>query len=697
MHWLGLPSRPKAPIPPQISNTEVETYQAWFDSIKETQETVYGQIFSILKLVNRLDRGVPIIAQEELWRLANEKLRKIPMSIPQSTPSTSALQQWLASPWVASYLLAPHESGKTGSPTFFEDWQHRSRTGPLYHPLSKTFRGGRLGVAWLIRGLLKHLATVGAAAGVLKLPKDTPPGSDFTRLTLSDWDRGTTWLAAWHSLLEEACHSLESTVRERQKPAVTSSSEVDDRTSVEDGAPFDPKLDHIMGPTEDIDTYSSKPRASIPRKAKASPSYVDPYAELDEERSELAGSPSSSDAEGETSDNDDDKIPLERKLPTLLQAAKVKPGNYDERVCVFGPRPKAKAATPLDCGPEKIREGVDEYFQMTTVLFSTYQSMKFNHGLPYTTKLRDWIYEHTLSIEEPRRHLISTILLQRLTWRQAHVVWPNAESQYREFQDAFRRGSALLVAIQNAKNQGKTGPDMADIATREDELTAQVWTTRLMFNQFADFAILSTKYANKLRDRFLTIPLNAEYRELEQIVAVIRDWRQDYSVLTQDLRDTRKSIDELHQLDEYVPQVQNCWFWYGNPSGFVLNEKAADLVKTIPCSTEIAEESDEEKSCADKLQPEDRDRLQGIKPIPSAPSSIVDPVKESVGGSGAESNGSKVGATQDAPAEQTKNWFAECRLLDKVKNQGNSKVGSNNRVTKARHKVISWITQCDRE
>ncbi|KEP44933.1 hypothetical protein V565_345720, partial [Rhizoctonia solani 123E] len=140
---------------------------------------------------------------------------------------------------------------------------------------------------------------------------------------------------------------------------------------------------------------------------------------------------------------------------------------------------------------------------------------------------------------------------------------------------------------------------MDDILTREEELTARVWTTRLIYEQFSAFAQLSVKYANKLQDSFLTIPLNAKYSELERVVAVIRDWRQDYSTVTHFLRDCRKLADEEHQLDEYVPHVQNSWFWYGNPSGFVLNAEAEELVKGIPSSTEIEyEDDDEEKSAS---------------------------------------------------------------------------------------------------
>ncbi|EUC54719.1 hypothetical protein RSOL_068640 [Rhizoctonia solani AG-3 Rhs1AP] len=282
IHWVGLPSRPKAPVPPVVSSSEVEAYQNWFDAIKETQEGCYKQIFSSLDLVNRLDRGISLIAQDELWRLANQKPREVPLAIPQNPPPPSMLQQWLASPWVVSYLLAPHEMERTGSPTFFEDWQHRMRSGPLYHPLSKTYRGGRLGLVWVIRGILKHLATVGAAAGVLKLPKEAPTGSDFSQLTLTDWDRAVKWLAAWHSLLEEACQSLELTVRERQKPAIAPSSENDSQPSIGDGGVSDTNVDHTMEPVDEQDTFLP-PRAFIPRKAKVSASYLDPYIELDKD------------------------------------------------------------------------------------------------------------------------------------------------------------------------------------------------------------------------------------------------------------------------------------------------------------------------------------------------------------------------------------------------------------------------------
>jgi hypothetical protein len=120
------------------------------------------------------------------------------------------------------YTLNPRKTADRNSLVFLEEWQERTLTGgPGYHEPSKTFVGGKNGVVWVVRALLKCLANIGAVVPETNVtgPVTRSPHFDVTRLALNDWTRCILWLQTWLSALTQSNIILAATSGERQQPS----------------------------------------------------------------------------------------------------------------------------------------------------------------------------------------------------------------------------------------------------------------------------------------------------------------------------------------------------------------------------------------------------------------------------------------------------------------------------------------------
>jgi hypothetical protein len=155
-----------------------------------------------------------------LWTERNGEHPALPLLLPQALPARDEGLRYLLDFWTAKdYFRPAHKSRNEGTVDFFEGWLEEARTtGLSRHQASGTFIGGHRGVVWVVRGLIKFLANIGACVGKLNPPIPAPENFELDRLGMIHWNRALRWCEEWRLELEKSNATLKETAAERMYP-----------------------------------------------------------------------------------------------------------------------------------------------------------------------------------------------------------------------------------------------------------------------------------------------------------------------------------------------------------------------------------------------------------------------------------------------------------------------------------------------
>lgn len=158
---------------------------------------------------------------------------------------------------------------------YLEEWIEKTLSGgPIWHTTSGTFLGGQRGIVWVVLGLVKVLANVGASIGRFDKLVEPPANYELDRMTERHWNRIVFWLGKLKEALAASRSILAKTASQRLRPA--ESSDAEDLEEAEGGddagdAPVAPEPTARRQQPKRKATKQPNPDISHPSSSSSSP------------------------------------------------------------------------------------------------------------------------------------------------------------------------------------------------------------------------------------------------------------------------------------------------------------------------------------------------------------------------------------------------------------------------------------------
>lgn len=194
--------------------------------------------------------------------------------------------------------------------------------------------------------------------------------------------------------------------------------------------------------------------------------------------------------------------------------------------------------------------------------------------IQYPDRMKLQVQQRVANVDDERRPLLACILLHRAGWLKAERQWKAGSENHRDFWQILRRGSHILLALQQMAPSYMDEPEFVEMLNKKKDFEVYTWIARCAFEQFATAAQLSVTWANRLEDGWESIPDDAPLDRVKSLVAEIRDWRDDHAALRVHHRDFRRQVWAKYDVEEYLEGWKDCWYSYGNPWKDVMSSEA---------------------------------------------------------------------------------------------------------------------------
>ncbi|KAF8593629.1 hypothetical protein BDV93DRAFT_516423 [Ceratobasidium sp. AG-I] len=222
-HWNGLPSWSEDEIVhsnARFGTDEFELTAAWFKDCDEARDLINH----LMEAVNVMGDKIPLSTDLGIWERGAGEPHELPLLLPYLAPGdlSGAGLAYLSEFWMPfEYSLLFNQTDPKNTLGYLETWLDKALTNrPSYHLRSKTLVGGKNGVIWIIRSLIRCLASIGAILPSIPVSAPTPPPAkyDDTRIATNDWTRAILWCNMWLSALTQSNITLGTSCDERRKP-----------------------------------------------------------------------------------------------------------------------------------------------------------------------------------------------------------------------------------------------------------------------------------------------------------------------------------------------------------------------------------------------------------------------------------------------------------------------------------------------
>ncbi|KAB5590132.1 hypothetical protein CTheo_6419 [Ceratobasidium theobromae] len=594
-HWHGLPSCLLQEVcEPLIGNWEM-------DVIKEVfcvcDDEVLNKVERLVQLVNKAKKYVPAMTPSGLWSEINSEVRPLPLLFPQTSPLNSNSIQYLLTFWMwKEYYQLATKTRDEGTMDFLEGWLKDSLTkGVTQHEQSCTFIGGPCGVVWVVRGLAKTLANIGACVGKIIPPIPAPESYELDRIGLPHWNRALKWESAAERLSppeasqDNVSHTIDDdpdlqlhlpkqaastennvaagkeapTPQRRQQPdrlkkprvvksnhlvsaCVTSEEEEASESEGSRGSDnFDPDVADEEEDEDDLED-DNESKEEIPMEASQKSTQAKAAKSTKRPRKHqwksLTGNPAVSD------DIEDQSVDLgalsSHSLPNI---------DYSAWKNVFGAFATPKIFPLLTLKLVPMVKHLKSMLVMSKGLLVHWANGAESYRDPYcmTTLNKARLVARQSNHSKPMKACVWVILLQQSVWSNAHQSWPMVCEYHQIMLNGFCEIAMTMDCASRLKKEhasSKPGPEYSLFLSHQGVLLAQMYTIRFILKELKHLEAISTKWANQLQDA----------------------WEHDFTQW-EDL----KLISLVKSMVEwYEAEPTTSWYTFGNPGASCMVEEA---------------------------------------------------------------------------------------------------------------------------
>ncbi|EUC58246.1 hypothetical protein RSOL_241260, partial [Rhizoctonia solani AG-3 Rhs1AP] len=540
---------------PVIDKQETSIYLNWFRGLETDDAEVFNLIRAIITSVNKLERYAPLNAETELWTDPDGKSLKVPLAIPQSPPIEKDIEVFTQRFWAHRSLFGLLEGFEEGEFGFFCRWQELQRTGTLYDPVTKTFRGGKLGIAWPMRGLLKVTANIGATLGKIEPPKEAPADYNLGGPRQEDWKTCVKMLGEWRELLDKAVSNLSVILPDKSR----------------------------------LSALVTLPKAEAPKPRKRKAKNVKHGGVKDSDIE---------DSDGKRSTVSSSKRRKKDQSTDLLLVPHRESVDFTTRLSIFGPRPPLSPVQRFDGSLQELLLELSGFNSRCKKYITCYNDAGAAAGDLYDATLLYQVRARIHDKDSEVRPLFESVLKQRGGWLKAESLWPKVESLFREGRQTLQEGVVLQRAIETNTVE-RESPAVRRIKQQLPELLACCWAVKCIVRRFSRLYSLSVFWANHLKDAWESIPMTAGTADLILLVAGIRDWQQDcHRVLRHCIEEEQEVWEEYEMKRHGVPDLVECWYTFGCPTDGALSPVAIGRVQDVLKSISFIEEDSEQQDAA---------------------------------------------------------------------------------------------------
>ncbi|KAF8599018.1 hypothetical protein BDV93DRAFT_560801 [Ceratobasidium sp. AG-I] len=223
-HWNGLPSRSEDETLNSnaiFSAKEYELVTSWF---KDCDDDVKSLVDNLMKGVAVMEDRMPVWTELGIWEKADNEVNTLPLLLPYVAPGNlngAGLNYLQAFCMPYKYTLPPHKTAMRNALFYLKEWLEKGlEAPPSCHIRSKTLVGGKNGVVWIVRCLLRCLASIGAVLPTTKVSAPTPKPDlvNTQRIAVNDWERAILWCNMWLSAITQNNIRLSLSCDERRQP-----------------------------------------------------------------------------------------------------------------------------------------------------------------------------------------------------------------------------------------------------------------------------------------------------------------------------------------------------------------------------------------------------------------------------------------------------------------------------------------------
>ncbi|CAE6430765.1 unnamed protein product [Rhizoctonia solani] len=541
---------------PVIDKNETSVYLGWFRGLETDDAEVFNLVRAVITVTNKLERYAPINAENELWFDPDGEPLSVPLVIPQSPPVDNDVEVFTRRFWAHRTLFGRVDgSEEEGSFSFFGKWHESQSEGPLYDHVTKTYRGGKLGIAWNTRGLLKVTANIGAALGKIEPPKEAPADYNLGGPRIEDWNKCVHWLREWREHVDKAVANLSLIIPDRTRSVALATL-----------------------PT----SVPPKPRKRAAPKGKQNSRGSDKGSDIEEDGGDHGSSPPAKRAKRANTR----KNVSPSNLLLVPDRATV---DFSTRNSIFGPKPPTGPVQRFNGTLQALSTAISAFNSRCKRFVTRYNEVPADGCDPYDPTLLSQVRARIHDKYSGVRPLFESVLKQRGNWLKAETLWSRVEPLFREGRQILKEGLVLQRAI-DKDTKGHIGPAANRGTHQLAELTAFCWAVKCIVRRFSRFFSLSLCWANYLKDEWESIPMTATAPDLVSLVAAIRDWHNDYRTLLQKCIQDEEDAWKEHELKRHnVPNLNNCWYTFGCPTDGALSPLAITLVEGISSSKSFVE------------------------------------------------------------------------------------------------------------
>ncbi|KAF8594239.1 hypothetical protein BDV93DRAFT_565640 [Ceratobasidium sp. AG-I] len=632
-HWNGLPSRSEDDVIHSnalFSDEENELVTSWF---KDCDDDVKSLVENLMKAVTVMEDRVPVWTELGLWERADGEVNKLPLLLPYTAPGdlNGAGLDYLQAFWMQyEYTLPPHKTAKRNALFFLEEWLEEAlEAPPSCHIRSKTLIGGKNGVVWVVRCLLRCLASIGAVLPTTKVsaPVPKPDLFDTLRIAVNDWERAKLWCNMWLSAITQTNIVLCLSSDERRQP-------VEEPSSAEDID--NPALGGSAQATSDASLRTEPPAggsaaiATIQKKKKSTGNkdgkgkgkavalaWSEEEVEGGDERPGVSDTneeplAAHQQAKGDSSNKHQEEIPVpghqELRLTALLAACTKRAPQLKEAVereleqkgIVWVPGTCDPLPGPGELGTgepprwDKPRHALVDHIEPPIVPLCTVGATEINQALLVYIKsaeglVRDWLTDGetwkttyskkvlTDSITRARKSAVSYPRLDQAIWQHAYLYercrswWEKSvANQYGDFLAHFGEGSGLLMRLFDIGREGANG------AVRKKtivQVQVRVTQMKLYWAQVEALLQLATKWVNKHQECWLWARESWSLQDKISIVEDLIEWQAETETLLERLEQEAADEWAKTEFSEDMRPVQ-AWFSLGNPMAGAVDDAA---------------------------------------------------------------------------------------------------------------------------
>ncbi|KAF8593496.1 hypothetical protein BDV93DRAFT_566489 [Ceratobasidium sp. AG-I] len=585
-HWNGLPSRLEDEPSNQnavFSSEEIELVRSWF---KDCDDDVKALVEALMKAVADMEDKVPVWTDLGIWEKAGDDVHTLPWLFPYLAPGdrSRAGFDYLNEFWMPQeYSLPFFKTDDRNTLAYLENWFDLALTSaPSCHLRSKTLVGGKNGVIWIARALLRCLGTIGAVIPDAKVSAPTPVPTLFNvkRISVNDWEHAQQWCTMLLSSITDSNILLAWSCDERRQPAEEHSApeNIDDPAlgnldiAVPDGPGREPSMDE---PTSSV---SLKKKKKPTRKSDKGKDKATAIASTKENHQQAKDS-----GPGEFQEETKEPGYVELRLKEINAACTERTPQLkaaiERELEEGGVRWVCGVSNPLS-GPVGTGER-PQWDQPRSALADNIESLAVpvnnwaTDGASWKTAYNKKIL--TSSISRARTSAVDYPHLDQTIWQHAYLYercqswWEiSVSAQYVDFMTLFGEGSGLLGRLYDVGLEGVNGGVRKKTIT-----TAQIRVTqaKLYWKQVEALLQLATKWTNKHQECWLWARECWNLRDKVRLVEDLVLWQAETAALIDRLDEEAEDEWAKAGFNEDMQPVR-AWFPFGNPMEYAVDDAA---------------------------------------------------------------------------------------------------------------------------